>query len=216
MVKTLTVFAFMLFALQNPVHAQTQINAIPPVGIFKEIDVARHNRAIDLLSQGSKKERKLMLDSVLENPDFYNPPVLYAVSHELYQLKRMDEAAYYFYLAQLKARIDANICADKTATQKVSILNSEYGPDINQFAMADLVMLEKTITEVIAHVKSHADNYDRRWLNLHGMWAVQASLDNNFEIKELSQPAKDWADIKTKTINDYYSGFQNMLKSKEK
>lgn len=54
-------------------------------------------------------------------------------------------------------------------------------------------------------------------MNLHGMDAIKASLEKgnskSTKQKELSEPRASWAAIKEKTINDYYTNFQDFLKT---
>jgi hypothetical protein len=202
----LLTFAFGLATLSN---AQKQTKEIKLKGAFKKIDVARHNEAIEILNGKDLKLKQQTVDSILKNPNYYNPPVIYALSRELFQQDKKDDATYWFYLAQLRARYDANLCMDNSAKQAVSILNGEYGPDINTFAFQDLDKLEKTVTKVVDFVSTNEENYDHRWINLHGLDAVLGG--NN----ELSQAKDKWSEIKTKTIDDYYNGFIKYVKSKQ-
>lgn len=208
----LLTIAFGLTTLSN---AQTQTKEIKPKGIFKEIDVARHNEAIEILNGKNKKLKQQTIDSILKNPNFYNPPVIYALSRELFNQDKKDDAMYWFYIAQLRARYDANLCMDNSAKQAVSVLNGEYGPAINKYAFQDIDKLEKTVTKVVDFVRANEENYDHRWINLHGMDAVLSGMDDNAEKKELSQPKEKWTEIKTKTIDDYYKGFIEYVMSKK-
>lgn len=206
----LLTIAFGLTALSN---AQTK--EIKPKGNFKEIDVTRHNEAIEILNGKNKNLKKQTVNSILKKPNFYNPPVIYALSRELYSQDKKDDATYWFYVAQLRARYDSNLCMDNSAKQAVSILNNGYGPDINKYAFQDIDKLEKIVTRVVDFVRTNEENYDHRWINLHGMDAVLAGMGDNAEKKELSQPKEKWTEIKKKTIDDYYNGFIKYVKSKK-
>lgn len=208
----LLTIAFGLTTLSN---AQTQTKEIKPKGVFNEIDVVRHNEAIEILNGKNKKLKQQIIDSILKNPNFYNPPVIYALSRELFNQDKKDDAMYWFYVAQLRARYDANLCMDNSAKQAVSVLNGEYGPDINKYAFQDIDKLEKTVTKVVDFVRANEENYDHRWINLHGMDAVLSGMDDNAEKKELSQPKDKWTEIKKKTLDDYYNGFIEYVKSKK-
>ena len=195
---------------------KAQTTEIEAKGVFKEIDVTRHNEAIEILKGKNKKSKKQIVDSILNSPNYYNPPVIYTLSKELFSQNKNDEAMYWFYVAQLRVRYDANLCMDKSAKQAVSILNNEYGPEINKYAFQDIDKLEKTVNQVVAFVRDNDENYDHRWINLHGMWAVMTGLDENTETKELSQPENKWIEIKKKTVDDYYNGFIGFVKSQKK
>ncbi len=193
----------------------TQTIEIEPKGIFKEIDVARHNEAIEILNGKDEALKQRTIDDIFINPNYYNPPVIYALSRELYCQAKKDEAAYWFYLAQLRARYDANLCMDNSAKQAVSVLNDEYGPDINKYAFQDIHKLESTVIRVVDFVKANEENYDHRWINLHGMDALSVSFGDKTEKIDLSQPEKKWAKIKQHTVDDYYNGFIEYVKSRK-
>jgi hypothetical protein len=215
MKKTILLFIVTLGFL-TVCNAQTETTEIKPKGIFKEIDVARHNTAIEILNGENKEFKQQTVESILKNPSYYNPPVIYALSRELYNQDKKDDAMYWFYVAQLRARYDANLCMDKSAKQAVSILNNDYGPDINKYAFKDIDKLEKTVAKLVDFVRTNEENYDHRWINLHGMDAVLAGMDDNVEKKELSQPKEKWTETKKKTVDDYYNGFIEYVKNLKK
>jgi hypothetical protein len=205
MVRLTFVFVLGLFTIG---YGQTTQNK--PKGIYKAIDVERHNKVIEILNGDDKDLKSKAVDSVLNKPNYYNPPVIYALSKELFARDRKREATYWFYVGQLRARYDANLCLDNTAKQAVSVLNGIYGPDINKYAFENIDSLEITVNKVVDFVRANEENYDHRWINLHGMDAVQ-----NKKAKEISQPKNRWPDIKTKTVDDYYKGFIEYVKSKK-
>lgn len=197
-------------------NAQTENKEIKVKGVFSEIVVDKHNEAIKTIGEKDEKEKKQIIESIIKNPNDYNPPVLYALSRELFKQGDKDEATFWFYVAQLRARYNANLCMDNSAKQAVSVLNKEYGPDINKYAFQDIDKLEKIVNKVVSFVRLNNENYDNRWINLHGMWAVQAGLSDEPETRELSKPKVEWEAIKKKTIDDYYNGFIEYVKSQKK
>ncbi len=207
----LLTFSIGLITLSN---AQTK--EIQAKGVFKDIDVSRHNETIDILRGKNKKSKKQTIDSILNSPNYYNPTVIYALSKELFNQNKKDNAMYWFYVAQLRARYDANLCMDKSAKQAVSVLNNEYGSEINKYAFQDINKLEKTVNKVIQFVRNNEENYDHRWINLHGMWAIMAGLNDDSKTKKLSQSKDKWTEIKKKTVDDYYNGFIGYVKSLKK
>lgn len=211
--KKIILLLAITFGLLNFSNAQTT-TAINPKGIYSEIDVARHNSAIKILSGKDRNLKLHTVNSILKNPNYYIPPVLYSLSRELFRQGKKDEATYWFYIAQLRARYDANLCMDNSAKQAVSILNGEYGPDINKYAFQDMSKLEKIVTKVVDFVRTNEENYDHRWINLHGMDAVLSGLDKKAAKKELSEPKEKWAAIKKKTVDDYYNGFIEYVRKK--
>ena len=213
--KKIILLLTIVFGLSTLSYAQIQTKEIKPKGVFKDIDIARHNEAIEILNGKNKKLKQQTVDSILKIPNFYNPPIIYALSRELFNQDKKDDAMYWFYVAQLRARYDANLCKDNSAKQAVSVLNGEYGPDINKYAFQDIDKLEKTVTKVVDFVRTNEEDYDHRWINLHGMDAVLSGMDDNTQKKELSQPKDKWTEIKKKTLDDYYNGFIEYVKSKK-
>jgi hypothetical protein len=213
--KRITILPAIFIGLTTMSLAQTETE-LKLVGVYKEIDVARHNRAVETLHDTNQEEKKQIVDSILQQPNRYNPPVLYALSRELFQQGRKDEAIYWFYLGQLRARYDANRCVDISARQGVAVLNGVYGPDINKYAFENVELLKTTVERVLAFVRANEEEYDQRWINLHGMGAVIASMGDTTQVPQLSEPRERWREIKVKTLDDYSTGFQEALEMLKK
>lgn len=210
--------ALLLIFISQSIFSQNQKNIeIAPKGLYAEIDVQRSNDLLKFLLKGEPEVKLKAAEEVLKNPNNYNPTVLFGLSQVLFNSDRKDEACFWFYVAQLRARYDANLCMDKTATSGLTVLNEQYGPEINQYAFKDINKLKETVANVVGYVRTNEENYDHRWMNLHGMDAINASLDkgagSKAKQKELSQPKANWKAIKEKTINDYYADFQVFLKN---
>ncbi|RRQ46056.1 hypothetical protein DTW91_07195 [Chryseobacterium sp. SC28] len=212
--------AILLFSLTmgfwTLLNAQLTNKEIEAKGVFGEIAVEKQNQTIKILQGQDPQQKKQTIETVINNPNDYNPPVLYALSRELFSQGDKDEAAFWFYVAQLRARYDANLCMDNSAKQAVSVLNNEYGPDINKYAFQDIDKLEKTVNKVVNFVRTNNENYDHRWINLHGMWVIQAGQGEGPNARELTKPKDEWAAIKKKTIDNYYNGFLESVKSQQK
>ncbi|MEM7613252.1 MAG: hypothetical protein AAF270_16325 [Pseudomonadota bacterium] len=181
--------------------ASTENISVEPSGEFAEIDVEDDQRAIERLM----REEGSAIAAVLKEPDGYSPPVLYALSHALFENEREEEAMFWFYLGQLRARSDANKSLDPSARQAVSVLNQQFGTNINQFAFQDIELLKQTVFKVLEWDEAHERQYDPRWIALHGMGAFTQS-EIAFE------PPQKWREIDVQTRNDYLSGFTSALK----
>jgi hypothetical protein len=190
----------------------TQINTIEvePKGEYSKIKVEDQNSILEDLNSTIIEKQDQAAAKILKNPNNFSPPVLYSLSNYLFGKDEKYKAAFWFYTGQLRARYDANRCADKTAGQAVSILNENFGYQINEYGFADLSNLEKIVGEVIEFVKNNEELYDNQWINLHGMGVFLN------EDKQLSKPKNEWQDIKNKTIEDYYSGFKDAIISMKK
>lgn len=123
-------FSLFLLLLCTALHAKE----IAPKGEFANINVAEQNKTVKALLQGHDAS----LYNILKAPENYFPPTLYALSHVLFNQGRKDEAVFWFYAGQLRARSDANKALDRSARQAVSALNQQYGTPINKYAMSDI------------------------------------------------------------------------------
>jgi hypothetical protein len=191
---------------------------VDPKGVYKEIDLKNELKIINKLQDSNYVIKHHLVDSIEHNANYYAPPVLYYLSHFLFLSNKMNEAIYWFYVAQLRARYDVNRCTDKTAT--ATAYNSNFGPDINQYAFTHIDSLEKIIPKVVDYVRSNEEHYDQRWINLTGMQAMITSLGDNAnngkDEKKLSFDKSEWPAIKEKTINDYYGDFKTAMANLKK
>jgi hypothetical protein len=197
-------------------YSQVREHVVGAVGVYKEINITNTTRVIQLLvdTKTNISGKAKLIDSIEQNPNSYNPPVLFVLSYELYHFGNKINGMFWFYLAQLRARYDVNRCADKTAN--ASDYDLTFGPPINAFSSAHLDTLTQVIVKVIAFEKSNEENYDQRWINLTGMDAMSAGLGEKLDKKQLSLPKSEWPEIKKKTIEDYSNGFQNFILSRKK
>lgn len=196
--------------IPSPVVAETKV--VTPTGAFAQIDTRLANETIRALSTGNKKEREAAIGAIRATPENYAPPVFYLLSNVLFEMGEKDDAAFWFYVGQLRARFDANRCADTSARQAVSVLNQEYGTPINQYTFKDIPKLEALILRVVEWDRKTPHNYDHRWINLHGMSAMMSGLGApSSDATVLSLQEDQWNDIAEKTRTDYLDGFQQAM-----
>ena len=189
----------------------TETIPVVPKGEYAQIDTRLANETIQVLARGTIEEKRKAIESIKGSPDRYAPPVFYLLSSVLFEDGKKEEAAFWFYAGQLRARFDANRCADISAREAVAALNEQYGTPINQFMFERLAKLEELILQVVEWDKKTPHNYDHRWINLHGMDAVMSGLDvdnSDEEPAALSLPKDQWSEIEEKTRTDYLAGFR--------
>lgn len=206
MKKLLLLFTILLMPLFFAFGQNESIELNPA---YADINVTKDNQMVqDLLSTNKKLVNKAV-KKVLKNLDAYNPTVLYVLSNVYFEENR-DEASKIFYIGQLRARIDANICQDPTAGEAVSLLNQQFGPIINSYGFGNMENLKEIVSKAIDHVRKNKVTYDHRWINLHGMKAFTGKGDETY-----TAPKEDWDEIIRKTIEDYENGFNEVLKKYE-
>jgi hypothetical protein len=180
--------------------------AIEPAGIYKTIDVRLCNDTIKALHDYKGEARAKIISNILAKPENFAPPVLYVLSSVLFDDDRKDEAMFWFYAGQLRGRIDANICADKTARVAVAEMNQRLGPRVNEYAFKDIPKLTNTVERVLVWEEQTPCNYDRRWINLHGMAAMNDETNS-----PLSAPKEQWEAIRKQTRDEYRSAFHEAI-----
>lgn len=132
-------------------YSQTQTKIV--TSSIDTKDIEKSNKMLELLSSKNKKKKQAAIDSILANPNLYNPTVTYALSNLLLEQDKKNDAMFWFYLSQVRARVDANICKDNSAKQAVSILNMTFGPAINKIAFLNLDTLKVIVDKVVAFSK---------------------------------------------------------------
>ena len=183
---------------------------IEPKGVYSEINLSNDVKVIQKLFDTTfHSSNSALIDSIKQDANKFTPPVLYILSNVLFGQKKYNEACFWFYVAQLRARYDVNRCADKTAN--ASSYNENFGPVINTYAFQHMDSLKMIVQKAVNYVRTNEELYDQRWINLTGMDAMTASMSDKPADKKLSIDKSKWPSIKKKTIDDYYSDFEEAL-----
>ncbi|MES2429189.1 MAG: hypothetical protein V4560_19560 [Bacteroidota bacterium] len=188
---------------------------VEPVGVYKEIDTKKETRIGRLFADSVYKNKADLIKMIEETPNTVSPPALYFLSAALFNEGKKDDGAFWYYVAQLRARYDFNRCTDKTAN--AGEYNRIFGEAINPYALKEMSVdkLEQMVKKVVEFVRTNEEQYDQRWINLSGMDAMTASLGNDPQ-KPLSIEKSKWPEIKAKTIDNYYRDFNEYVLSKKK
>jgi len=139
--------------------------AKPAAVAYSSIDVAESNAAVELLNKGTPEKAAELVAAIEADPSVYTPEVLYALSNRLFDDGRKDDGAFWFYAGQLRARFDANRCAEVDARQVVSALTYAYGTKINQYTFQDPERLAALLRRVVEWDRTMPHRYDPRWIN---------------------------------------------------
>jgi len=180
----------------NSYDSGVKLIEVKPKGSYQQMDTDPSIAIMQRLGSREEKVRCEAMQEVLENANKYAPPALYALAGELFRLGRKEEAMFYFYLGQLRARSDANKCRDKTARQAVAVLNEMYGGPINLYAFGEPKKLETVVEKVVEWDRQNRREYDARWIALHGMGAFT-------EERVPFEPPERWAEIDEQTRREY-------------
>jgi hypothetical protein len=173
---------------------------IVPQCEFTQIDIARSQQAMDA-STGGKTDT---INEVLQSPNDYAPPVLYLISAIMFDNDYQDQATFWYYAAQLRARSDANKSGDESTHGAVSHLNQRFGVRIGPYALSNPDRLQAIVNQVLEWDSQQSRNYDPRWIALQGQ-DVATETRVNFA------PRDKWEEIDALTRSQYRQGLEQAL-----
>ena len=173
---------------------------IVPKGEFADIDVAKSQQAMEAIQQGKGET----VNTIMQAPNDYTPEVLYLVSAIMFQNKYQDEAVFWFYTAELRARSDANKSGDKTAHTVVNQLNQFFGANIVPYSLSNPERLKAVIDQVLKSDAEQKRNYDPRWIAL-------LSKDVLTETQVKFFPKEKWAEIDALTRTQFRQAIDQAL-----
>jgi hypothetical protein len=143
-----------------------------PVGIAT-IDVMR------TLQKTTGHENDDVLEKIRTHADAYPPPVLFGLARVLYRRGDVDEAIFWFNAARLRGNFDAWRSTDIGSARATMVALSRQMPiELRKAQFTDLQKLRGIITKVIAWDETTPRNYDRRWIDFHGVAANKAGPEN--------------------------------------
>ena len=191
-------------------------NRIPvtPTGEYAAIEVSDQHVALAALAD--PRSRGEAVARVLAAPEEHSPPVLMAMAAVVFAdghaaqrswttgNGHRETGAFWFYAAQLRARIDANRCTDPSAAAACGVLTETYGPPINRWAFHEPGLLPHLIDRVAQWDAATASVYDPRWIALHGMGAFTGTDT------ALTRPAAQWPSIAAETRREFVEGVHEL------
>lgn len=179
-----------------------------PTGAYATIDTSGDIKLMRTLLKGSPEEKERSIKFVLQSPTKFSPGVLFGLSVALFERGDKDNAMFWFLLADVRARYDAQRCADDSARSGASALRTQFGEVLYPYMRQNPAELEATIPKVLAWDASHGYDYDHRWINLHGL-KVLAAESNAKNQPELSLPKSEWTGIRNKVRSNFEEEYKN-------
>src|SRR6185312_4009701 len=107
------VFSFVLFTA-NAADVPAELPAA-----YQNIDVRLLIDTVKALREAKGDALGTVVGSITNHSENFAPPVLYVLSSVLFEQGKKDEAVFWFYAGQLRGRIDANICADRSVVAAI-------------------------------------------------------------------------------------------------
>lgn len=192
---------------QKNTNAQTQMQkelseALNEMkGEYAQLDYKRTDVIVKDIFAGDMTTIK----SVLENPNNFEPPVLFAYADQVFKAGQPEIAMFWYYTAQLRARSDANKSFDRTVQDGVTNLSSNFGAEIGNYALENLDSLEKTMGKVVEWDASAQRNYNPKWVAILGN---EAKIGDKIRFRDPSEYKK----VDSATREGWKQGFASALK----
>ena len=169
-------------------------------GEFAQLVRQPTEQAVNGLLSGNNQT----LEAVLNDPNVYTPPVLFALAHQLYQQGEITPALFWFYTAQLRARSDANKSLDATTQAGVTQLTEQFGKNINQYAFSHPNEMATAVQRALEWDKQTKRYYNVYWVALYG-------ADSRVKEKVEFRPREQWNQIDEQTRLGFEKGLQQLL-----
>ncbi len=118
--------------------------------------------AIAALNSDNEEVFLNKIDEIRENPGRFSPPIFFMLAQIYLASENYENAAFYYYFAQLRTGYDTNRCADPSAGVVADIL-VQNDSSINDYAFQDLDRLEIIILSVVEYDRQTEHNYDNRY-----------------------------------------------------
>ncbi|CAF1040301.1 unnamed protein product [Didymodactylos carnosus] len=196
---------------------ETQIGIIPGQN-RGTVDMELFNETIAMLSTGSSDEKQKHIEKIVTSPGDYIPRVFYYLSNILYKQEKKEQAYFWYYFGQMRAKYDSMRCVDVLASRAHDLLNMQFEPLIIQDMFSDLDVIEQILEKVIELNDSTPYNYDYHWINVYGLDSICSRLfddhDDNRKKPSLSVPKEEWNEIRESVREFYLSELQEIRKMK--
>ncbi len=218
MEKLMTLFTLLCAAFSlTTVSAQAKTIDVPTGPSYSEVDTKLVMDTIKEFRSGQAGADRAAL-KIQADPSKFAPLIFYPLASHLFAQGKKDEAVEWLLRGQLRTRYDANRCADVSARSGVATLNAGISPKIKAYMNEIMTTkLPDIVERVIEWDRTTPYNYDERWLNLHGMGAIQDGLKGGAKEEVVfSLPKNEWPSIAEKTRQDYFDGFKKVMDSAKK
>jgi hypothetical protein len=195
-------YANAINALKRDVGTTPNLEETNRANVSGEVDI---KKCVQILSKGSLEEQIDLIKKISESPEKYPPLVLYMMSNILFQAGEKEEAMFWFYAAQLRARYDANRHTDPNAAKVATQLTFMYGSDINKYSFKNIDQLKSTIQEVEKWDRTTPNNYNPNYLG-------KLERVTSIPVKDELIPKSQWESVKDNTIQTYTKDFETVAK----
>lgn len=171
-------------------------------GEFLALGIGQSESLINSIKDGNNDT----INTVLQNPNDFIPPVLFALADQLMDIGESRPAMFWYYTAQLRARSDANKSLDPTVSDGLTNLNRYYGVKIGQYAKSHIAELTEIMGKVIEYDRISDRRYNAKWVAVLGEDAYTKS-----KIAFIDE--SEYKSIDNNTRIGFYRGFKKAISS---
>ena len=198
----------------NPVVSPSGPNdaTVTPKGEYATIDTKPIEAVMLRLKNTVGHENDDLIHEIQQHSDKYAPPVFFVLADLLYRQGNLADAIFWFNAGRLRANFDAARCADVSARDAVSVLVLETPTDLRKAQFNNVDDLRSIVQKVIQWDAATPYHYEYRWINLHGMNAIESGLGQSAANSlPLSLPQSTWADLAKKNRDNYAKGLESAI-----
>lgn len=171
-----------------------QTTTVVPQGQYASIDTRPTLALTRALYATTAHENDNLIHDITENPAAFDPPTLFALASTLFRQGSTDDAVFWLNAARIRAEFDAQRCADVSARSAVGDLVRQMPRELIIAQFRDRVALEKILDRAISWDDATPYRYDYRWINLHGVIAIQSGL-GGASTQPMTLPREQWPSI---------------------
>ena len=188
---------------------------VTPQGDFASIDTKPIAAVMRQLANTTGHENDDLVHQIEQNSGDYAPPVFFVLANLLYKQGNLDDAIFWFNAGRLRADFDAIRCTDVSARDAVPALVAQMPVELRKAQFNDLDKLADIIGKVIKWDETTPYNYEYRWINLHGMGAIQSGLGNTTNTAPLTVPRDTWDALAKQNRDNYQKSCDDVIASKK-
>lgn len=176
-------------------------------GEYLDLNIENIEKTVKQISLGDIDTIK----KVMDDPNAYEPPILFAYAEQVYNSGFYETALFWFYTAQLRARSDANKSFDKSVQTAVTAMSSRFA-HIGQYGIDNYEVLPQIVDKVVEWDKISERKYDPKWVAILGN---ESKISDKIRFRDSSEYEKINAEVRRYWKLGFESAYEQIKKMKE-
>jgi hypothetical protein len=189
---------------------------VSPTGEFSSIDTKPTMAIVQKLHGTVGHENDDLIEQITKNGGNYMPPTLFAVAEWFYRQGDINNAIFWFNAARLRGTFDATLCTDVSARSAIPALIQQMPRELIKKQFDDVTTLKEIIDRVLKWDEATPYNYDHRWINLHGMRAINSGLGRVNSNEPLTVASDKWDALAKQTRERYRKSYDTAIETIQK